>query len=194
MILSMLSNHRTGLRHTLVILGLIALWMAIGSVGGVAQGKLSSVQKNDNGSFLPTSAESTLASQAARRFESAQTVPALVVLEPASCAAVTPAQLADVQAFVARLSSVDLAGQASKASGEAAQLVDLIASAPVAVPSQDGLAVLVPIAISPEPTGITIADGKNPTTVVVSAVRASLASDLGAAPAGGTSGLSAWVT
>src|SRR5665647_3307627 len=60
MILSMLSNHRAGLRHTLVILGLIALWLAIGSVGGVAQGKLSSVQKNDNGSFLPTSAESAL--------------------------------------------------------------------------------------------------------------------------------------
>jgi len=194
MILSVLRNHRTGLRHTLVILGLIALWMAIGSVGGVAQGKLSSVQKNDNASFLPTSAESTLADQAARRFESAQTVPALVVLESANGAAVTPAQLADVQAYVARLSSVDLAGQASKASGEAAQLGDLMVSAPVAVPSQDGLAVLVPIAISPEPTGITIADGKNPTTVVVSAVRASLASDLGAAPTGGTSGLRAWVT
>src|SRR5450756_452511 len=194
MILSVLSNHRAGLRHMLVILGLIALWLAIGSVGGVAQGKLSSVQKNDNGSFLPTSAESTLASQAARRFESAQTVPALVVLESANGAAVTPAQLADVQAFAGRLSGLNLAGQASKASGEPAQLVDLIASPPVAVPSQDGLAVLVPIAISPEPAGITIADGKNPPTVVVSAVRASLTSDLGAAPTGGTSGLKAWVT
>jgi hypothetical protein len=36
MILSVLSNSRAGLCHTLVVLGLIALWLAIGSVGGVA--------------------------------------------------------------------------------------------------------------------------------------------------------------
>ena len=37
-------------------LAIILAWMAVGALGGQTQGRLSEVQKNDNASFLPTSA------------------------------------------------------------------------------------------------------------------------------------------
>jgi len=195
MILSMLSKPRTGWRRTVLVLGLIAAWLAIASFGGIAQGKLSSVQNNDNASFLPTRAESTVAAAAARGFESEQSVPALIVIEAADGSRVTPAQIAAVQAYAGQLTTLSLSGFAVRsADGSAAELGDVVANAPVALPSADGMALLVPIAVDPKPAGVTFLEGKDPGSSVVTAVRASLGADLGAGPGGGASGLKAWVT
>src|SRR4051794_30923280 len=52
--------------------GLVAVviaWLAIAGVGGPAIGSLSSVQSNDQESFLPSGAESVLAADAAAQFD-----------------------------------------------------------------------------------------------------------------------------
>src|SRR4029078_5470588 len=101
MILSMLSNRRsTVVRALLVVVALVA-WLAIGSLGGMAQGKLSQVQTNDAAAFLPSSAESTRAAQESSAFVDTQTLPALVVVQPEGGGDVTPDQLAAVETWAA---------------------------------------------------------------------------------------------
>ena len=101
MILSMLSNRRsTVLRAVLVGVALV-VWLGIGSVGGMAQGKLSQVQTNDASAFLPSSAESTQAAEESKGFVDTETLPALVVLQPADGSDVTPEQLTAVQEWAA---------------------------------------------------------------------------------------------
>ena len=90
MILSMLSNRRsTVLRAVLVGVALV-VWLGIGSAGGMAQGKLSQVQTNDASAFLPSSAESTQAAEESKGFVDTETLPALVVLQPADGSDVYP--------------------------------------------------------------------------------------------------------
>ena len=50
-----------------------------GGAGGAYQGKLSEVQKNDNSSFLPASAESTEAAGEAAKFNPSQSLPGFLV-------------------------------------------------------------------------------------------------------------------
>ncbi|HEX6916625.1 MAG TPA: hypothetical protein VF140_01010, partial [Phycicoccus sp.] len=55
-------------------------WFVVGALGGQAQGKLSGVQSNDNATFLPENAESTLVSEALQKFSRNDTLPYLVVV------------------------------------------------------------------------------------------------------------------
>jgi RND superfamily putative drug exporter len=56
-------------------------WLVLGGVGGPFAGKLSDVAVNDNAAFLPASAEATEVVAVQRRFDSEQSVPAIVVAE-----------------------------------------------------------------------------------------------------------------
>jgi putative drug exporter of the RND superfamily len=60
------------------IVGVLVL--LVGGFGGSYQGKLGSVQKNDNAAYLPSSAESTQVADEQRRFSAVQTLPAFLVL------------------------------------------------------------------------------------------------------------------
>ncbi|MDE3203268.1 MAG: MMPL family transporter [Acidobacteriota bacterium] len=53
----------------------------VGGAGGQYQGKLSSVQKNDNAAFLPSSAESTKVDTDSQAFQSVQSVPSFIVYQ-----------------------------------------------------------------------------------------------------------------
>ena len=57
------------------------LFFLIGGAGGSYQGKLADVQKNDNSSFLPGSADSTKVSTEAEKFNSVQVIPGFVVYQ-----------------------------------------------------------------------------------------------------------------
>ncbi|PKW25639.1 MMPL family transporter [Phycicoccus duodecadis] len=118
----------------------ILLWLAVGAVGGSAQGKLSGVQSNDNATFLPKNAESTLVSEAVARFSDRTELPFLVVVEKKGGGVLTAADEKPVQAFAA-----SLPGLALPALGPGRTLGDYLAGdAPVQpVPSQDGQAVLL---------------------------------------------------
>ena len=77
----------------------VLVWLVVGALGGAAQGKLSGVQSNDNSTFLPKSAESTLVSNAVATFIDSDTLPYLVVVERADGGALTPQDLQAVTTF-----------------------------------------------------------------------------------------------
>jgi RND superfamily putative drug exporter len=183
----MLSNFRPPwLRPLPVILALVA-WLAVGGVGGVASGKLSTVQKNDATLFLPSSAESTRAAELARGFSSQPSLPALVVLRPADGGSVSAAQLAAVQQFAAAVPGLPV----SAASGTWGTR---LTGDPVAAPSQDGAAVLISLPLDAASADQLIGTERT-STAFVTDLRAALLDQLGAGPASaGTLGLNAWVT
>ena len=61
------------------VIAVAVLVLLVGGAGGAYQAKLSEVQKNDNSSFLPASAESTRAANEAAAFNRAQLIPGFVV-------------------------------------------------------------------------------------------------------------------
>ena len=117
-------------------------WFVVGALGGQAQGKLSGVQSNDNATFLPENAESTLVSEALQKFSRNDTLPYLVVVQRADGAALTPEDLAVVADFAAGIPDLPL-----PALGAGATLGDYLVgdAAPTPVPSQDGKAALVTV-------------------------------------------------
>lgn len=149
MMLSMLSeSRRAGVLRGLAIVGVLVAWLAIGGVGGVSVGKLSEVQENESGAFLPAGAESTRADALAAGFRSQETLPALVVA--ASDDALTPDQLAAVQAYAAKVADLPL--------GEGRTVGELLAGPVVPVPSEDGKAVLVAVPLSSAAAGEQIGE------------------------------------
>jgi RND superfamily putative drug exporter len=83
---------------------LAVVWFLLGAVGGSFQGKLAGVQKNDNASYLPNSAESTKVDEASQRFRSVQTVPGFMVYQRES--GLTAADRSKINADVAAFGRV----------------------------------------------------------------------------------------
>lgn len=117
---------------------LALLWLGIGAMGGQTQGQLSAVQKNDNASFLPTSAESTEVLDAVADFSDSEELPYLVSIEKAD-GSLTPADLQTIGTYAASLRGLALPAIEGKTLGDY-----LVGDAPIApVPSQDGKAALL---------------------------------------------------
>ena len=74
--------RRTSRTTARVLAGVVVLlWFALSAVGGPLVGQLSSVQDNDQASFLPQDAESTLVSERLADFDADATLPLLVAVE-----------------------------------------------------------------------------------------------------------------
>ncbi|RXR23110.1 hypothetical protein EQW78_16135 [Oerskovia turbata] len=181
----MLSNRWSGVLRGLVIVAVLGVWLAIGAIGGQAQGKLSTVQTNDSAAFLPSSAESTRAAEKAQAFVSDESLPALVVTVPTDGGAVTPAQLEALQAVAADLPALPLPG----AGPDDPQTVgDALTGDPVVVPSQDGEAAMIVASLDASQSSDLMADDERVNNAVVAEIRAELETALA------DSGLQAWVT
>ncbi len=85
-VLSMLRDRARGIGRGLAVLAVAAGWLAVGSLGGMAQGQLSQVQTNDAAAFLPSSAESTRAAEASAAFTESESLPVLPLPEVAGAA------------------------------------------------------------------------------------------------------------
>ena len=151
------------------VIAVAVLVLLVGGAGGAYQGKLSEVQKNDNSSYLPASAESTRAANEAAAFNPAQVIPGFVVFHRDS--GLTPQDKDAVAAVFSQLPRVPgVAAQAVtdptfSADGTAAAIyVPLIAK-------QDGVAV----------SGNELADHEN---AVITAAQADLPAGLEVYPAG----------
>ena len=73
---------RPRLHRGAVVIGLLGIaWFLFGAAGGSYQGKLSSVQKNDNAAYLPASAESTKVDNESQLYQSVQAIPGFVVYQ-----------------------------------------------------------------------------------------------------------------
>lgn len=159
-------NKRPWLRPVFVVLMIVG-WLAIGGVGGQTFGVLSSVQENDNSAFLPASAESTEVAIAHADFIPSDDVPGLFVVHEVS----GPADAEAIQAWA------DTAVLAPLEGDEKGRTVgDILTSAPVAVPSEDGQAVLVVFEVSNDAFAEIVGE-ESMATIFATAVRASWAAD-----------------
>ncbi len=83
------------------IIAVAVLALLAGGAGGSFQGKLSEVQKTDNSSYLPGSAESTRAANEAAQFNTSQSIPGFMVFHRESGLTSTDKQF--VEAFATTL-------------------------------------------------------------------------------------------
>ncbi|HZW44353.1 MAG TPA: MMPL family transporter [Dermatophilaceae bacterium] len=164
---------RTKLTRLFVVLLVLVAWFGLAGVGGPLVGRLSEVQKNDNASFLPKSAESTEVGKLAAKFSSTDALPYFVVIERPT--GLKPSDADAVKSFIAGIPSLpfEIKGYS---------LGPYLAAPPAAaVPSQDGKALLVPVLLNAETAAEVIGDS-SPLYEGAKALKASAASTL--APTG----------
>ena len=123
----------------------IIAWLAISSVAGPTFGKLSTVQENDNAAFLPDSAESTLASKVTVKFSDSSNdqIPTLLLFLGDVDPVKNPANLVRIQSYLNALGN--------KILPESGKLLSsyFVPGFPIqAIPSEDGKAALVNIALN----------------------------------------------
>ena len=123
--------------YAIAMLVVIA-WFIITGIFGPLFGKLTSVQENNNSSFLPKGAEATLAADEIKNFSSQDSFnfPALILFE----GSFTPATLEAVSDHVAKVGELTLAGTSAKISDYLAPGQEISV-----FPSQDGKALLANI-------------------------------------------------
>lgn len=113
----------------------VLLWFLLTGVFGPLFGKLSSVQENNNSSFLPKGAEATQASEMIQTFSGRDSFnfPALVLFEGKA----TPENLQAINAHLVAIGELTLAGTTAK-------IADYLAPGQriTAFPSEDGKAIL----------------------------------------------------
>jgi RND superfamily putative drug exporter len=151
-----------------VILGAVLVllaWLVVAALGGAAQGKLTGVQTNDNSTFLPEGAESTLVSEAVAALNSSDTLPYLVVVQRADGATLTPQDLQAVGQFAAGIPALELPEL-----GEGVVLGDYLVGdePPFPIPSQDGEAVLISVPLD----GVTGTAASGETSALVEGAEA----------------------
>jgi RND superfamily putative drug exporter len=170
-------GRRRAVLRALGVLAVIAAWLGIAGVGGPAIGSLSSVQSNDQASFLPAGAESVEAADAAAAFSDEDSLPAFVVF--AADGAATPEQLAGWQAFAARLPTTPVLLPAGEGvAAEVRSVGDYLLSPQVpVVPSADGEAALVVVPLNADSVNAPDAAGEPPLTAVIDAIRAAAVAD-----------------
>ena len=123
--------------YAIAMLVVIA-WFIITGIFGPLFGKLTSVQENNNSSFLPKGAEATLAADEIKNFSSQDSFnfPALILFE----GRFTPATLEAVSDHVAKVGELTLAGTSAKISDYLSPGQEISV-----FPSQDGKALLANI-------------------------------------------------
>ena len=116
----------------------VIAWFMITGVFGPLFGKLTSVQENNNSSFLPKGAEATQASELIQTFSGKDSfnIPALVLFEGKA----TPENLAAINAHLDAIGELTLAGTTAKISDYLAPGQRI-----TAFPSEDGKAILASV-------------------------------------------------
>ena len=144
----------------LVVIG----WFLITGIFGPLFGKLTSVQENNNSSFLPKGAEATLAAEEIAKFAGDQsfTFPTLILFEGTA----TPEAVAAINNHLADVAELPLGGTS-------AQISDYLLKNEriTAFPSQDGKAILVNIPLNGEAIGELLPNEKPVLPAVIEALR-----------------------
>ena len=137
-------------------------WLLVGGAVGPLSGKLSEVQSNDNASFLPASAESTIVAEQVKAFTANESFPGLVIATHPDGSALSPSDLQAVQEFAQTIPTLPVG------SGTIADYLDT-AQIPV-FPSQDGQAALLAVPLSADKYDERI-DGELALKAVADAIR-----------------------
>jgi RND superfamily putative drug exporter len=165
-------TRRAVLRAVALVL-VLAGWLAVAGAGGPLVGRLSEVQTNDNASFLPDTAESTEVARLAAGFSDQLVLPFFVVVEKPG--GLGPEDLTAVQQWAAGVPELPVAVD----SHPAPALGRFLADGPVAVvPSEDGMAVFVPVPVSATAAAENLPDGESVLFGAAATLRASAAAHL----------------
>jgi RND superfamily putative drug exporter len=142
----------------------VIIWFMIAGIFGPLFGKLTSVQENNNSSFLPKGAEATQAADVIATFSTKESFnfPTLILFEGKS----TPATFEAINAHMATVGNLTLDGTTAKISdylspGERISVF----------PSQDGQAILANIPLDGESIAKTLPNEKPVLPAVIKALR-----------------------
>lgn len=169
---------RSGLAGRPLLFTAIALiaWFVLGSVLGPVSGKLSEVQKNDNASFLPASAQSTRVNELVAKFADTTTFPALVLTTGDGKLPADAVQ--QVNAFAQTIPDLKIVEEGGADSGRTVSDY-LVPGAPLtAIPSQDGEAVLLNVSLDGDKIADPLPDGKPALKPIVDSIDAAAAKAL----------------
>lgn len=151
----------------------IFIWFGASGVFGPLFSKLSTVQENNNSSFLPDNAESTRASQVIARFSLADNskLPTLVLLE----GNVDASKLAAINAHLATLPNMHI-NYLEKYKGSLDSGIELsqyfaVGASPQAIPAPDGKAILLSLPVSISVATATLPDGQPVITAMIKTIR-----------------------
>ena len=142
----------------------VIIWFMITGVFGPLFGKLSTVQDNNNSSFLPKGAEATLANDQIKTFSGEETFsfPTLILFE----GKVSQENLAAINAHMNGVGALTLSGTSAKISDYLApgQTITVF-------PSQDGKAILANVPLDGTAIGKTLPNDKPVLPAIVEALR-----------------------
>lgn len=155
---------RTARRGVWLAIAVAVGWLLIGGAVGPLSGKLSEVQTNDNASFLPANAESTLVADEVAAFAEQQSFPALVVVTRPDGAALTPQDLATAKSFADQIPTLTV-----DRDGTVADFLD--PSPIVPIPSADGKAALIAVPLNADLAQNRTSDGELSLSAVTQAIR-----------------------
>ena len=145
----------------------VIVWFMLTGVFGPLFGKLTSVQENNNSSFLPKGAEATLAADEIKKFskEDSFNFPTLILFE----GKVNPQTLGAINEHMAGVGSLTLDGTEAKISDYLApgQAISVF-------PSQDGQAILANVPLDGNAISKTLSNDKPVLPAVVDALRADI--------------------
>ena len=149
----------------------VLAWFVISGVTGPLYGNLSSVQKNDNADYLPTTVESQAFSNEYKAFaaNANRTLPAIILYT----GEVTPAKIAAATAFLNSVGNKPLVTREGKAlDGVNKKIGDYLTPGQIAAfPSQDGKALLANVPFDNSYAGKMLANKKPALPAVVDSIR-----------------------
>ena len=146
-------------------IGVAIVWLMISSWAGPLAGQLSQVQENDNAAFLPASAESTLVAEEQAKFSDSTAIPLLVVISKPDGGQLTAADQQSIGALIQQIPTLQVEdGELIEAYLDPVPLVP--------IPSADGDAVLVNVAVNGDLGSAQLENGEIAFLGIVDAVRA----------------------
>ncbi|KRE39442.1 hypothetical protein ASG73_03730 [Janibacter sp. Soil728] len=168
----MVSPARSGSRVRVIAGIVVLLWFALAGIGGPLVGQLSSVQNNDQASFLPQSAESTRVAEQLPGFDADATLPLILTVE--SDGELSPAALGELQSWAKQLPS-------QSAEGVPGTVADYLTAQRIPViPSQDGQAAIAVVSLDAKAVEQTV-DETSISNLLVEDLRADLGPEVSGA-------------
>ena len=151
---------------------LVAAWFMVSGVTGPLFGQLSTVQKNDNSKFLPSSSETERFNAATAKFTAGTNkgLPELILF----LGDATPANVTATNTYLQTIGSLPLVDTKGKPiPGVTAKISDFLdpATAPTAFPSQDGKAILANVPFNSDQTGVNLSNKKPALPAVTDSIR-----------------------
>lgn len=155
---------KSGRRGIWLAIAVVIGWLLFSGWAGPLSGQLSTVQENDNASFLPASAESTLAAEEQAKFATSDAVPLLIVFTRPDGGTLTETDVQDIAGFVQAIPAAPVEG--GQAVGNYLEPVPL-----GAIGAEDGMAALANVPVRGDVSGENLETGQLVLVGVTDAVR-----------------------